>query len=285
MISRIALVALLLVLPQCGGSQAALGGLELSDLPDCDADAPTFECANKLFVPLREADVPFDGDQVVDAMSLAGFRVASQWRLTALHQYVSEDESRTDCYFDSYQFAQDTTPLSVSGCGELILVGGHPSATMCEANAMEVFECTERVPLEEAFDIVGHRTADMGRAIEVATTDSVKVGDRVYLVGRPFFPNLTPGEQQTFNQTYPHVSYGRVVATMGRAIVTTNLAMFGNSGGPLVNDEGKVVGVLYARIGDVRGRGVSIDAALLDTHSVSVAIGADIAETIGRFVQ
>ncbi|MEZ4286632.1 MAG: serine protease [Polyangiales bacterium] len=274
---------------ECDGTRATDGaGLRciqaFDTRPDCDPDAPTFECADAMFVPLLEASVPFDAQAVANSLEGAGFIVASGWRATALHQYTSEVgqselpvSTRERCYLNESAYGTNDAPVMLDGCDDFLAVGGGPEEQQCQVMDIPVWDCVDRGPMEAIFDFAVHRTASRASILPVDGPNSVAVGDAVYLVGRPNFSSLSGDDEIAFLEGWPRVAIGRVVGVYGTSIVTTNLAAYGNSGGPLLNAAGHAIGILSARIGDIRWReGVSgtslipvTDVELKDTYSVS----------------
>src|SRR5688572_7360861 len=73
-----------------------------------------------------------------------------------------------------------------------------------------------------------------------------EVGERVFIVGNPSFLFFNDGDEASwFSELYPLVSSGRVLALDGRGMVISNLAYPGNSGGPVLDAQGRIVGVAY----------------------------------------
>jgi len=84
-------------------------------------------------------------------------------------------------------------------------------------------------------------------ALLIADSDSVSTGDTVYAFGYPgvvtFHPALSPSTLLSPSMTSGIVSAKRLTAQDISAIQHSASVTHGNSGGPLVNEEGKVVGV------------------------------------------
>jgi S1-C subfamily serine protease len=57
-----------------------------------------------------------------------------------------------------------------------------------------------------------------------------------------------------------------------RGIVVSNLAFPGDSGRPLLDRAGRVVGVVYTKIADLRAEGTPTDESLADHRTVAVGI-------------
>ena len=102
----------------------------------------------------------------------------------------------------------------------------------------------------------------------IGDSDSLRVGDPVYAVGNPL------GELE-FSMTTGHVS------AKDRSIVTDNngesIAMFqidapvnsGNSGGPVYNGEGQVVGIVTAKYADTGVEGIGFAIPINDAASIA----------------
>jgi putative serine protease PepD len=77
--------------------------------------------------------------------------------------------------------------------------------------------------------------------LSLASTESVQVGDSVYAIGNPYGleETLTRGIVSALNRTISAPDGSKISA----AIQTDAALNPGNSGGPLLNDEGRVIGV------------------------------------------
>lgn len=251
----------------------------IDDLSECDGNAPSAECLKKLFLPLNETPWPFDRERVNAAYSPDQFQVLPGWDLTALHVLdgrVSTDGGVPNCYAPEFLFAPPGEVIDRPNCGKLLVLGGHPRSAECETEGLSLLACVDEVPLTETFDIGLVEAEPRAAALEVR--DDVKVGEEVFAIGRPGFLllGLDPGTMQTLESGYPLVSSGKVLEVNGRGLVISNLAYPGNSGGPIVDREGRVVGVLYSRVRDLRSAGTSTSPALADYRTLAVAIDSEI---------
>jgi hypothetical protein len=246
------------------------------DLPECDREQPSLACIRALFAPLRGTSAwPFDATRVDGAMGENEFAVATGWDLTAHHVLEQNLTVGTyGCFFGEFRYATGGAPFSGPGCGEMLVAGGHPRALACKDGSVSMSDCVDEVSYEESFDLVVVRAEERGASLDLASA-LPEVGDAVYVVGNPAFPWLTDQERQSLAEDYPLVSYGKVVRADGRGIVTTAPAVGGNSGGPLLNARGEVLGVLSTLIGHQRARGTSVPSELKDHYAVAAAPDAE----------
>jgi S1-C subfamily serine protease len=72
--------------------------------------------------------------------------------------------------------------------------------------------------------------------------DTIRVGDRAYTIGAPagFFPSITEGYVVQLKTNLPGYPM------LDNSILLSLAAFHGNSGGPIINSEGKVIGVMKA---------------------------------------
>lgn len=276
----VAALALSAVAMGCGdGSQdREEAGLypSIDELPRCSPDAPSFECLKRLFLPLRRTEWPFDRQAVDSAYRYqqgAGTQVAVGFGLTALHVLdgnISSTGVIADCYAAEFEYAAPGERIERERCGSFLFLGGHPQSAACEAAGESLLECVDRVPVSEAFDI--GLVAEAARGTLDVRTD-VEVGERVFIVGNPSFLFFIDGDEASwFSELYPLVSSGRVLALDGRGMVISNLAYPGNSGGPVLDAQGRIVGVAYTKIHDLRAFSTPTDPALADHRTVAVRI-------------
>ena len=246
----------------------------IDDVAGCDPEHPDFPCLQELFLPLVEQEWPFDRDRVAGAYVPGGFYVLPGWKLTALHVIEGIQMGMGECYTGAFEFAAPNEQLEFPGCGSFLFKGGHPTALECQARQDPVASCVDMVPIAEAWDIGLVASPESDAFLEVR--DDVQVGEEVFLVGVPSFLLYLDDEQLAwFEARYPLVSSGRVLAIDGRSIVISNLAFPGNSGGPVLDKDGKAVGVAYTKIRDVRSFGVETDPSLEGHRTVAVRIDSE----------
>jgi hypothetical protein len=250
----------------------------IDDLPECDGDQPSAECLKKLFLPLNDTPWPFDRERVNAAYSPDEFQVVPGWDLTALHVLdgrVSSDGRVPNCYAPEFLYAPPGEVIERPNCGELLVLGGHPRSAACETEGLSLLSCVDEVPLGETFDIGLVKAERREATLEVR--DDVKVGEEVFAIGRPGFLllGLDAESLQSLESGYPLVSAGKVLEVNGRGLVVSNLAYPGNSGGPLVDRDGRVVGVLYSKVRDLRSAGTPTDPQLPGYRTLAVAIGSE----------
>jgi hypothetical protein len=101
-------------------------------------------------------------------------------------------------------------------------------------------------------------------------SDAPKVGEHVFLVGRPGFSWLSLDDREKLLSRYPLVSSGVVLAVEGEAIVVSNLAFPGSSGGVLLDARGRALGVASTLIGHMRAQGTDVPADLANHRTVVV---------------
>ena len=138
------------------------------------------------------------------------------------------------------------------------------------------------VALDRARDLALLKVATQAPAhLDVTENRSARVTDRVWVVGFPLGEMLALGNQSRSPgfERNPEVSVNSGMVTSLRrddsgklVMVQTDAAVNpGNSGGPLINDAGQVVGVVNAKIMRTEGLGFAISPTLLGEFVVSRA--------------
>jgi hypothetical protein len=239
------------LLTGCGGAsgsgQPGAGSSDnpgIDELSSCDPEQPGFECLRRLFLPLAEHDWPFDADAVGRAWVPNAVFVLPAAKLTALHVIDAKLQQQPDvashppdCYAGEATFSPPGEILAKENCADFLFLGGSPTSLECQREGVGMWACTDRATVPDTFDI-GLVAAEAGAGYLDVTAEA-EVGEDVFLVGNPPFLLEAPGEQAQvaswFEHRYPVVSSGKVLAIDGGAIVVSNLAFPGNSGGPLLN--------------------------------------------------
>jgi putative serine protease PepD len=107
------------------------------------------------------------------------------------------------------------------------------------------------------------------KALTLASSSSVQVGDTVYAIGTPY------GLEETFTKGIVSALERRISAPDGAVIVgaiQTDAALNpGNSGGPLLNEQGEVIGVNSQIASDA----ASVDGSQPGSTGVGFAIASD----------
>ncbi len=98
--------------------------------------------------------------------------------------------------------------------------------------------------------------ASLGREVlPVADSSEVRVGDEIAVIGYPQF-------SENLVTTFGRISSKKVVAVYGRTFQLSGAeANPGNSGGPLVNNKGEVVGVLTFLIRELQGYNFCVESS------------------------
>jgi putative serine protease PepD len=115
------------------------------------------------------------------------------------------------------------------------------------------------------------------KALKLASTKSIEVGDQVYAIGNPYGleETLTKGIVSALNRTISAPDEAKIEG----AIQTDAALNPGNSGGPLLNDEGEVIGV-NSQIASAQS------ATATGTQSGSTGVGFAISsETVAEAVK
>jgi putative serine protease PepD len=107
------------------------------------------------------------------------------------------------------------------------------------------------------------------KALSLASTKGVQVGDSVYAIGNPYGleETLTRGIVSALNRTISAPDGAKITS----AIQTDAALNPGNSGGPLLNDEGKVIGVNSQIASDA----ASVEGSQPGSTGVGFAISSD----------
>jgi hypothetical protein len=259
----------------------------IDDMPECVPESPSFDCLRRLFLPLRGTDWPFERGEVDHAYVYrdgAATQVAPGWNLTALHVLdgpISSTGKVADCYASAFEFADAGEVIERDPCGTFLFLGGHPQSAACEASGESLTTCVDRVPMSETFDI--GLVAALGGAGTLEVRTDVQIGEEVFIVGNPGFLLFLTDDQATwFADRYPLVSAGRVLALEGRGMVISNLAFPGNSGGPVLDTSGRLVGVVSTKIRDLRvlDPPTPTDPTFPDHRTIAVRIDERIKERI-----
>ncbi|MBK7859203.1 MAG: trypsin-like peptidase domain-containing protein [Archangiaceae bacterium] len=256
--------------PSLVDAGAADAGAADADAGRCHVAEPDLACIATMFRALDSGTLPFDAQRVRDALGANETTVAPGWSLTAHHVLEADSPFPYHCFFATWRYADAGQPFSGPGCGELLVAGGHPHASQCQG-ITPMHTCVDQVPFEEAFDLVLHRSPARAAWLDPASAPPA-VGDTVYLVGNPFFIWLSSAERAQLS--FPLVSEGKVLAVSGRGIVTSAAAYPGNSGGPLLDAQGRVVAVIYTRLADQRAQGTATPVEHEGWSSVGVLIDA-----------
>lgn len=107
-------------------------------------------------------------------------------------------------------------------------------------------------------------------ALSLGDSRNLKAGDRVWVAGAPL------GLEQSVSSGYVAASR-RVVED--RTYIQLDISLNpGNSGGPVLDEEGRVVGIAAARVGNAQGIGLAIPVAALEKALArwQVAMAADL---------
>lgn len=133
------------------------------------------------------------------------------------------------------------------------------------------------VALDERIDIAVIGVADvLFTPLRVADLSSVSVGDDVYAIGAP--------NSLAFTLTKGVVSSKERLVSRQKFIQTDAAINTGNSGGPLLNDAGEVIGVNSYKMSDAEGIGLAIPidvvVSFLETGEIELNESGNVIETV-----
>jgi len=105
-------------------------------------------------------------------------------------------------------------------------------------------------------------TADNLTAVTIGDSDNIKIGSYAAAIGNPlglaFERSMSQGIISGLHRTIDVSSDGQSVTTMEDLIQTDATINSGNSGGPLFNSKGEVIGINSAKASDGEGMGFAI---------------------------
>ncbi len=139
----------------------------------------------------------------------------------------------------NYHVVEDTTSINVTFVNEkeysASILGSNPDADLALLST--------DAPQDEF------------KALEVVSSSTLRVGDSVIVVGTPYGleGSMSVGIVSALNRTIETEDY-----TIGNVIQTTAPLNPGNSGGPLLNYRGQVVGIVTAMVQESQGIGFAI---------------------------
>ena len=220
--------------------------------------------------------LPADGSTVADVYVDAGISAAEIYDL-ACEQVVG---IRSEVTYTN--FFGMTSSAAVSGSGFIISEDGY---ILTNYHVIEdAYKSRQEVTVmthdgtEYAAEVVGFESdndiavlkidAEGLNAAALGDSDALRVGDTVYAVGNPL------GELE-FSMTTGHVSAkDRTITTEKNAEA---IAMFqvdaavntGNSGGPIYNDAGQVVGIVTAKYADTGVEGIGFAIPANDARAIA----------------
>ena len=118
-------------------------------------------------------------------------------------------------------------------------------------------------------------------------SDNIKVGEKVYAIGNPigfeFERTVTSGIISAVNRTIK-IEEDEDASYMSNLIQTDATINLGNSGGPLINIDGEVIGINTIKISSAEGIGFAVPINLIKTIIEKLAIQGKFEEaSIGIF--
>ena len=125
-----------------------------------------------------------------------------------------------------------------------------------------------------AHDIAAEYAPNPGATLLTLPSVEPQVGDWVFAVGWPFLRWLPDEQRADLRSGIPLVSMGRIIAVSDNGIIHDIPTFSGNSGGPVLNEAGEVLGVLYTLVSHQRAMGTPAPPQFLDHYSVSTRLNA-----------
>lgn len=265
-----------------GGEGGIPGFATIDSLPECDPEEPSLDCILQLFLPLDDAEFPFDANAIAPGFVGNAFHVAETWQLSALHVRESESQFPFACFFEEVMWASDVrAPLSGPGCGTYLVAGGHPRAPVCHEEHVLMSDCVDQVPFSETFDFIVSLASEARPPLPLWGEQPAE-GDVVFVVGTPHFGWLDAEERERMAALYPLVSAGRVLRLEGRGIIHSALTLPGNSGGAVLNQRGEVIGVTSTLVGHLSRNGTAVPEGIEAHRSVATLVTPELKELITR---
>lgn len=121
----------------------------------------------------------------------------------------------------------------VEGCGAMAMIDGTP---------------LEVIALDTSLDLaVLSGATDAGAWLKLSALEVPKLGEAVTALGYPYYTSLDQG----LTVTSGNVSALRGIDGSSNRVMVTAPVQPGNSGGPLLNKKGAVIGVVVARVDDL----------------------------------
>lgn len=129
---------------------------------------------------------------------------------------------------------------------------------------------------DEYSDIAVLRLEDEQLVVEpsiLADSSSVRIGEPVVAIGNPFdlTETLTSGIVSQLNR-FIEIEYDAQTRWVANIIQFDAAVNFGNSGGPLFNSQGEVIGMVVARVSPVRGEGIYYAVSANKVKRVAAAL-------------
>jgi serine protease Do len=122
---------------------------------------------------------------------------------------------------------------------------------------------------DEEADIAVLRTEDAFRALPLDATDETKIGDDVYAIGAP------DGMAYTVTKGILSAKDRRFARGANAYLQIDAPINSGNSGGPLLNDAGRVIGVNTLKVTGAEGIGLAIPSSVLIEYLLANGLARD----------
>jgi putative serine protease PepD len=232
----------------------------------------------------RDADVRTATATVTTSTPGATAVVDSTTTLTAGEIYKNASQGVVDLVVGSGQSAAEGSGFVVDAKGDIV-TNAHvvDGATTTKVTFSDGTKATAKVlGRDTATDIAVVRVTGIAASklhpLTLGDSDDVSVGDGVLAIGSPFglSETLTTGIVSALDRTISSPSG----ATIGGAIQTDASINRGNSGGPLIGTDGKVVGVnaqIESDSGGNDGVGFAIPSDTVRTVAAALIAGETVA--------
>ncbi|MGA2028895.1 MAG: serine protease [Verrucomicrobiota bacterium] len=231
---------------------------------------------------LKFEDLPYNLQQKygynpkeASAFETEQWRAIGQWRA----QFIATDEEAR-AKRQSEQLADAVNDAAAAGTGFLITDDGFllsclhvvANANRIMVNTKEGLFHAELVKSDPVNDIALLKVDGLFHSLPLTSSDEVKLGQSVFTIGFPLIrlqgvePKLTKGEISSLNGLQDNPIEFQISAAVQP----------GNSGGPLVNEYGDVVGIVAARLSDQ----AAFNTSGMIPQNVNYAIKSSYAKTL-----